>query len=178
MTAQQADHPHPSTSIGGTSSDPARRLKQIAAQELALRLDRFNYDDAWRLGCDLVDIARARKLPIAVAILFGEQLVFSAAREGTSADNDAWLRRKCRVTNRYRRSSLGIATEFALRGLDFATIARLDPSEFAASGGAFPLRVSESFIGVAAVSGLTDDEDHDLVVEALAKFVAEPRDAR
>lgn len=169
--------PHIDASIGATSADPARRLKQIAAQELALRFDRFGYDEAWRLGSDLVAVARARELPVAIALSFGEQLVFSAALDGTSADNDAWLRRKCRVTNRYRRSSLGVAAEFALGGLDFASVARLDPNEFAASGGAFPLRVGDSFIGVVAVSGLTDDDDHDLVVEALAKFVRAPRES-
>jgi uncharacterized protein (UPF0303 family) len=37
----------------------------------------------------------------------------------------------------------------------------------AAFGGAFPLRVRGSLIGAVGVSGLAQEDDHDLVVEVL-----------
>ncbi|NTW41365.1 MAG: hypothetical protein HGA44_16065, partial [Cellulomonadaceae bacterium] len=43
----------------------------------------------------------------------------------------------------------------------------LDPAVHALAGGGVPVRVHGSTVGVAVVSGLTDEEDHALVVEAL-----------
>jgi uncharacterized protein (UPF0303 family) len=49
----------------------------------------------------------------------------------------------------------------------------LDPALYAAHGGAFPIRVAGAgVIGVVAVSGLPQREDHALVVTALTQFLS------
>jgi uncharacterized protein (UPF0303 family) len=101
--------------------------------------------------------------------VFGDQQVFHSASEGTSADNDDWLARKFRVVRRFSHASLTIGTQFRARGLDFAVDSGLDPRLFAAHGGAFPLRVRGSIVGIVGVSGLTQFEDHELVVEVLSE---------
>ena len=147
-------------------------LERLAAEETELRFTRFDYDDAWRLGTMLVDAGRARSLPIAIDINRGGQQLFHYAMEGTSPDNDAWLDRKARVVLRYGASSLAVGERFRAKGTTFEAGSFLDPALYAAHGGAFPLRVAGAgVIGVVAVSGLPQTEDHALVVRALTQFL-------
>ena len=48
----------------------------------------------------------------------------------------------------------------------------LDRAAYAFAGGAFPIRVNGALVGTVGVSGLTDVEDHDLVVEALEELTS------
>ncbi|MFE1784410.1 heme-degrading domain-containing protein [Streptomyces sp. NPDC059506] len=149
-------------------------LAELEEQERRLVLSRFTHDDAWRLGSLLVDTARGRGLPVAVAIRRGAQLLFHHALEGTSAENDAWLERKHRVVERYAASSYLVGRRFVARGTTFEESSRLDPGAYAAHGGAFPLRIHRvGVVGSVAVSGLRQADDHALVVEALEQFLDE-----
>ncbi len=48
----------------------------------------------------------------------------------------------------------------------------LDPFDYALHGGAFPIAIKGSVvIGVITVSGLAQEEDHGLIVEAFTKFL-------
>ncbi|MFG1805920.1 heme-degrading domain-containing protein [Streptomyces sp. NPDC049040] len=150
-------------------ADPA----ELAEQERTLVLPRFTNDDAWRLGCLLVGLARERGAAVTVDIRRGGQQLFHCALEGTSPDNDAWLDRKARVVLRYGTSSLAVGERFRAKGTTFEEASRLDPARYAAHGGAFPLRVAGvGVVGVVAVSGLPQVEDHALVVAALTGFLA------
>lgn len=152
--------------------------ERLVAEEAELVFDRFTLDDAWALGIRLRASAAERGLPIAIAIWFGPQRVFHAALPGASADNDGWLDRKHRVVERYGRASLLIGEAFRANGEDFDTHARLDPREYAAHGGVVPLRVAGgTVIGAVGVSGLPQQEDHDLVVEHLRAYRREQRGA-
>jgi uncharacterized protein (UPF0303 family) len=150
----------------------AELLETLLAQERDIQFDSFGYADAWTVGSRVVELATRRGLSIATSIVFGDQQVFYSALEGTCADNDDWLARKFRVVRRYNHASLTIGTRFRARGLDFAVDSRLDPRLYAAAGGAFPIRVGGSIVGILGVSGLTEFEDHDLVVEVLSEHAA------
>ena len=68
----------------------------------------------------------------------------------------------------HERSSLRVGEQFRVDGGSFDADARLDPSEYAAHGGAFPLLVrGTGCVGTVAVSGLPQLEDHRLIVAAL-----------
>nr|BFE72411.1 hypothetical protein GCM10020092_057120 [Actinoplanes digitatis] len=48
----------------------------------------------------------------------------------------------------------------------------MDPADFAAHGGAFPVRVPNvGVVGVVTVSGLPQADDHALVVEAIEAYL-------
>ena len=144
----------------------------LAQQERDLVLPRFTNDDAWRLGCLLVELAREQGAAVTVDIRRGGQQLFHCALEGTSPDNDAWLDRKARVVLRYGASSLAVGERFRAKGTTFEAGSYLDPALYAAHGGAFPLRVAGAgVIGVVAVSGLPQTDDHALVVRALTQFL-------
>lgn len=147
--------------------DESARLEELRRRERAIQFDSFDHDDAFSLGSHLRDQAIERDLPIAVSIVFGDQRVFHAGMPGASADNDAWLERKFRVVRRWGESSFVVGTLFRSRGTTFEQSSRLDVDLFAAHGGAVPLFVRGSMIGIVGVSGLAQADDHELVLDAL-----------
>ena len=141
--------------------------EELLAQEEELQFGSFTNDDAWALGCALVEAARG--LPVAIDICRGEQRLFHAALEGSSADNDAWIERKNRVVRRFGHSSYYMGMS---EGGAFNASYLLDEAEFAAHGGAFPVRVRDvGVVGTVTVSGLPQEEDHRLVVAVLREFL-------
>ena len=151
-------------------------LDRLVAEEAELRFTSFTLDDAWELGVRLRAAAASAGHPVAIAIWFGPQRVFHAALPGSSADNDGWLDRKHRVVERFGHASMLVGEEFRAKGEDFDTHARLDPREYAAHGGVVPIRLEGgAVIGAVGVSGLPQQDDHDLVVEHLRAYLAAQR---
>ncbi|WP_367138756.1 MULTISPECIES: heme-degrading domain-containing protein [Streptomyces] len=157
-----------------SSEAAASEVAALEEDERRLTLHRFGNDDAWRLGSLLAGLARERGAAVTISIRRGAQQLFHCALPGTSADNDAWIARKCRVVERYGESSFLVGARFRAKGRTFEESSRLDPDRYAAHGGAFPLRVrGTGVVGAVAVSGLAQAEDHALVVEGLERFLAE-----
>lgn len=155
-------------------TDDARELiTRLEHQEQRLQFDRFDNTDAWNLGRRLVDLATHRDLPIAVDIQRGTQQLFHAALPGSTADNDAWIHRKIRVVQRYGASSYLVGRRLAATGRHLDADMGVDPAQYAAHGGAFPIRIPHvGVVGVVTVSGLPQADDHALVVEAIEAHLA------
>jgi uncharacterized protein (UPF0303 family) len=155
------------------SQGPDELLPTLEEQERQLVFPSFGYEDAWRLGTLLVELARERRAPVAIDIRCGIQQLFHCALPGSSADNDAWIDRKRRVVERYAASSYLVGERFRVRGTAFEESSRLDPDRYAAHGGSFPLRLSPDgpVVGAVTVSGLAQAEDHRLIVEALERYL-------
>lgn len=157
-----------------STEDVEATIAQVEQQERELVLTSFTHDEAWRLGCLLVELAEERDLPVTVDIRRGGQQLFHAAREGTTPDNDSWVERKVRVVERFGASSFLVGLRARARGTTFAEQHDLPLQQYAAHGGAFPLRVrGVGIVGVVTVSGLPQADDHALVVEALRAFHAD-----
>lgn len=147
-------------------------LEMLAAEQEELRLPTFDYDLAWHLGCLLQAEAKARALPVSITVAHGQDVMFSLLMPGATPDNLDWAARKRAVAHRFHRSSLAIRLEAEKGGYDLNTAFRLPPERFVASGGALPLMLrGGTLIGTAAVSGLPDVQDHQLVVDALRKLL-------
>src|SRR3954451_9271508 len=130
-------------------------IARLEEQERRLTFDRFDHDDAWALGCLLVDLATGRELPIAVDIRRGPQQLFHAAMPGSTADNDAWIQRKARVVERYGAASYLVGRRLAAKGQELDAGMGVNPADYAAHGGAFPVRIRHvGVVGVVTVSGL------------------------
>ena len=148
-------------------------VAELTSQEQELRWDRFDEDDAWRLGVALRTAARDRELPVAVDVTRGDQQLFHAALAGSSPDNDAWLARKARTVRRFHRSSLHVGQLCRDAGRPLEEVFGVSSLEYAAHGGAFPVTVTGvGVVGSVAVSGLPQLEDHALVVEVLRTVLA------
>ena len=140
----------------------------LEEQERRLVFERFDNTDAWRLGSLLVQLAVERGLPVAIDIRRGPQQLFHAALPGSTAENDAWILRKVRVVERFAASSFLVGRRLAGKGQELDASHGVDPADYAAHGGAFPVRVRDvGVIGVVTVSGLPQADDHALVVEAV-----------
>jgi uncharacterized protein (UPF0303 family) len=149
----------------------APSLQELAAEEDELQFESFDNGTAISLGSHLVDTALRDRLPVAVTVRRGGQVLFQAGLPGSTPDNDAWLDRKCRVVERFHRSSLRLKVSHTDPAVTVAQAYQLDPALFAPHGGAFPVIVrGVGVVGVVAASGLPDVEDHEFVVGALRSF--------
>ena len=148
-------------------------VAELAAEEQDLRFRSFTNDDAWDLGCALVAAARERRAPVVVDVRRNGHQLFRAALTGSSPDNDSWITRKQRVVHRFGHSSLHVRQASIERGTTFEEEFALDPAQYAAHGGAVPVVVrGVGPVGVVAVSGLPQVEDHRLVVAAIRAHLA------
>ena len=147
-------------------------LEELEAQERHLVFSQFTYEDAWALGSLLVEMAREGQAPVAVDIHRAGQQLFHAALPGSAPDNDAWIARKRRVVERFGSASYLVGARFRAKGSTFEDSSRLDPDEYAAHGGSFPINVEGvGIVGAVTVSGLPQLEDHRFVVAALEQFL-------
>ncbi|HCM26536.1 MAG TPA: heme-degrading domain-containing protein [Treponema sp.] len=146
-------------------------LDRIAAEEAELVLEKFDEDDAWKLGNLLAKEARARGAPVAVDIRRPGRILFHASLPGAAGDNDEWIRRKANVCFRMEKSSFAVGIALALSGKTIEEKHYVSSMEFSAFGGAFPIRVrGAGLVACATVSGLPQEDDHALVVACLREL--------
>jgi uncharacterized protein (UPF0303 family) len=147
-------------------------LPTLRQQEDELQFARFTNEMALELGMALVQAAQAQGKAVTIDITRNGQQLFHYAMPGTSADNDAWIRRKINVVNRFGHSSFYVGTTLRAAGQTMEEKYLLPSGEYAAHGGAFPLIIREvGVVGTVTVSGLPQREDHELVVTTLRQFL-------
>jgi uncharacterized protein (UPF0303 family) len=147
-------------------------LRTLLRQEEVLQMSEFTNEIAFDLGNRLVETARKKQQAITVDICRNGQQLFHCALAGTSADNDEWIKRKNRVVNRFGHSSFYMGNLYKSKNTTIEDSALLDPREFAPHGGAFPIIIKHAgVVGTITVSGLPQQEDHQLVVQVLAEYL-------
>jgi uncharacterized protein (UPF0303 family) len=152
-------------------------LDRLALQEQRLRFEKFDEHTAWELGAKLRALAESRKLPVVIDIRLTNRQIFHSALPGSSPDNLEWVRRKSNVVLRYLKSSYRMGRELAVKNDTLDQHRGVSPLDYAPHGGSFPIHVEGAgIIGALTVSGLPQREDHNLVVEVLATFLAQPLD--
>ena len=146
-------------------------IERIAGEEQRIRFDRFDYELAHSIGAALHEEAKRREAAVAIDVTaFGQQL-FHLAMAGTAPDNDRWIERKHATVLRFGKSSLRVGRELALEKLSIEERYHVSALQFAPNGGSFPIMLKGGgVIGAVAVSGLTQEEDHELVVSVLEQF--------
>ncbi len=150
-------------------------LEELAAQEHTVDFIRFGHADAWEVGASIVARAQREPLALTAAVFLGEQRVFHVGMPGTSADNDDWMQRKVAVVRRYDAASLHVTLRFRSFGVDEVSPRfGLDPRTHTLSGGAVPIRIAGTQVGVVVVSGLDEFEDHAIAFDALRAYSARP----
>ena len=137
--------------------------------------DRFDHDDAWRLGCAIVEKCRAENLTVTVSIRLGEQRVFHVGLPGSSADLDQWIERKSNIVTHFGESSMAVGEKYVRDGdlKSFFFAFALSPEKYFPSGGAVPLRVGGALAGVVALSGVDSPTEHRIAVTAMQEYLEE-----
>jgi uncharacterized protein (UPF0303 family) len=148
-------------------------IAELESQERRLQFATFDNDDAWRLGCLIVALAKERQLPVTIDIRRHGHQLFHAALPGTAPDNDMWIERKIRVVDRFGAASYLVGQRLSAKGRTLDESQGVEPLRYAAHGGSFPVRIRDvGVVGTVTVSGLPQADDHALVVEAIEKFLA------
>lgn len=143
-------------------------IETIRRQEAALVFEAFNEAVAFEIGSAIRERALKENLPIIVDIRTFDRPLFYAAMPGSNASNPDWARRKINVVKRYLRSTYRMVLEQQRPDRTFKVGEGLDIAEYVLAGGGFPVTVKGAgVIGVIAVSGLPEREDHNVVVDAL-----------
>ncbi|HEX8036847.1 MAG TPA: heme-degrading domain-containing protein [Ktedonobacterales bacterium] len=155
-----------------TQPDMQTLLQTLLQEEAEIQFTEFTNDTAWRIGSRFVEVARQESLGVTIDIRRHGHQLFHAALPGTSPDNDAWIKRKIRVVNRFGHSSFYMGNLYKSQGSTIEEKALLDPTRYAPHGGAFPIIIKGvGSVGTVTVSGLPQAEDHKLVVRILREFV-------
>ena len=147
-------------------------LAELLNQETILQFDGFNNDTAWQLGCHLKQLAEEKGVVIAIEIYAFNQTQFSYAMSGTQPDNFYWIKRKRQSVLRFGHSTYYLNQYNQSKNREFEQQVHIDALEYCAHGGAFPIIIKNcGLIGVVTVSGLPQVEDHEIVIEAIAKTI-------
>ncbi len=143
-------------------------LESLVQQENDLELVYFNQDVAWQLGTAIKQLAEQKGASISIEVFGFGQTLFQFCMLGSSADQLDWIRRKRNSVLYYGRSTYYLSLYNESKQRVFETQPHIDPNEYCAHGGSFPIRIKGSgLVGAVTASGLASIEDHQLVTQAL-----------
>ena len=156
-----------------TDAQTQAKLEAARAELAGLRLDKFDEDDAWRLGVLMRERAEADGLPIVIDIRLGDAPLCSIMMPGANASNFDWARRKRNLSLLVGQSSWELSLSQTL-GTDIVNLMGLDPRDYTPHGGCVPIRVVgvAGIVATVTVSGLPQEQDHIFAVEALKALKA------
>ena len=141
-------------------------VAELEAEFAQLRLSTMDHEAALALGEDLVRRSRAKGWPMAVSVKLGDHEVFHVALPGAKPINDNWVRRKRNLVELTGEPTFLVGQRLAAQGKTIEDLG-LSSVDFAPQGGGYPLIVNDAVVGSVIVSGVPQQDDHALVVEAL-----------
>ncbi|GAC1565712.1 MAG: heme-degrading domain-containing protein [Ktedonobacteraceae bacterium] len=148
-------------------------LNELRQQEEDIQFTSFTNDTALAVGMALLQEVRKRGKSVVIDITRGGQQLFHFAMAGTSIDNGEWIKRKNNVVNRFGHSSYYMGVSLRNMGQTIEEKYLISSGDYAAHGGAFPLIIKDvGVVGAITVSGLPQQEDHELVVSTLKQLLA------
>ena len=152
----------------GASED----IEKIAAQEAALVFPAFDEATAFTVGSAIRERGLHDKAPIIIDIRTFDRPLFYAALPGSTADNAEWARRKRNVVQRFLKSTYRMVLEQQRPDRTFKPGSGIDSADYVLAGGGFPVTVrGAGVIGVIAVSGLPERDDHGIIVATLCEHL-------
>ena len=152
--------------ILGNLSAQNENMKQEVLKKI--KLDSFNNRIGLEMGLVIVNLAKERNQNVAVKIERLNHTIFLFVDDNLPADKHLWLRRKANVTKHFEESSLSVKNDLINGNMTLEKTFALDEKEYLAKGGSIPIFVKNAgMIAIITVSGLHDEEDHKIIIEAL-----------
>ncbi|MFB9715778.1 heme-degrading domain-containing protein [Arthrobacter methylotrophus] len=150
----------------------------LERQEEELLFTSFDHADAWKLGSRLTEMAQVAGHSIGIDIRRPGLILFRAALPGITPDQESWIARKSALVLRMEASSALVEARLASAGIDAVAAGWLG-TDYAVTGGSFPVRVrGVGVVAAVTASGLSSQEDHDLIVEGIRQHLAAKMDPR
>ncbi len=133
-----------------------------------IELDSFSNRTAFEMASKIIELAKNRNQNIAVEIMRLNHTIFLYVDDNLPADKHNWLRRKANVTKQFEESSLSVKNDLKEGNMTLEKTFGLDEKDFIAKGGSIPIFIKNvGMVGVITVSGLHDEEDHKIIIDAL-----------
>lgn len=133
-----------------------------------IELEKFNNRIGMDIGMAIINLAQERNQHIAVKVERLNHTIFLYVDDNLPADKHHWLRRKANVAKHFEESSLSVKQDLKNGNMSLTETFALDEKNYLAKGGAIPIFVKDAgMIAVVTVSGLHDEEDHQIIIEAL-----------
>lgn len=133
-----------------------------------IELDSFNNRIGLEMGLAIVNLAKERNQNVAVQVDRLNHTIFLYIDDNLPADKHNWLRRKANVSKHFEESSLSVKNDLINGNMTLERTFALDNKEYLAKGGSIPIFVKNTgMIAIITVSGLHDEEDHKIVIDAL-----------
>ena len=159
---------------------PPRDPEEIDLLDRSLAFPSFTAHTAWKLGC----LLRTKLLPLATPCVVDISLAQSshclfhcATQSGTAPDHDAWVARKRNTVLRWARSTWSVGNKFGGDEAAFAAKYGVggEAARYAIHGGGWPVRVRgcEGVVAVVVVSGLKQEQNHAVIVQAVEELLQE-----
>jgi uncharacterized protein (UPF0303 family) len=146
-------------------------LKTLLQEEAELQFSVFTNETAYRIGNRIIEKAMRENKSIVVDIRRNSELLFYSRMDGTSSHNDEWVSWKNNVVHHFGHSSYYMHI-FLKSTTSTVEASGLNPNDYKAEGGAFPLLLEdEGIVGTITVSGLPGEEDHNMVTSVLREFL-------
>ena len=133
-----------------------------------IELNSFNNRLGMEMGLAIIDLAKKKNKNIAVQVERLNHIIFLYVDENLPADKHDWLKRKANVSKRFEQSSLSVKNDLVNGNMTLKETFALDDKEYLAKGGSIPVFVKNAgMIAIITVSGLHDEEDHKIIIDAL-----------
>ena len=147
-------------------------IETTMQQERLLRFDRFTNKDAWNLGAFIVRRAEEKDVAMAVSIRkLNGNIVFQHCSDGTTMNNENWIRRKFNTVLLTEGCSLRAWASSIIKNQDLAAQG-LDSKDYALCGGGFPIKLKTGeMVAALIVSNLPHLEDHAFLIDALCDYL-------
>jgi uncharacterized protein (UPF0303 family) len=146
-------------------------LEILTEQEKALVFDKFDAEDAWKIGNKIREKIVAQDSFATIDISCGERCLFSCCTEGVTPHNLTWIKRKRNTVLEFWQSSYFVTLNLEKNGKSLESRG-LQIVDYALSGGGFPIRLKNSgVIGAIVVSGMDQSIDHQVIVDAVSEYL-------
>ena len=147
-------------------------LPILREQEEKVRAEKLTAEDCLAIGLIMNRLAKEKyKKPCSFRIVTGGQTTFSYLMEGTDLFNEWWMDKKLNTCRLSGMSSMRTLVEIGEGNSPLLPDFEQE-NNFALCGGCFTLKNSAgAVIAYVLCSGMADECDHQLVVDALCEYL-------
>ena len=127
----------------------------------------------------ILERGERRRLPIAFEVYVRDRLAFRAALAGSNAENDRYLESKLKLARETGHPTLLTSRQYRDRLAADPSLRDERRESYGPYGGCVPLRTGDGAVaGYATVSGLSEQDDHAMVLWAIRAVAGAGEESR
>ncbi|CAO3588255.1 unnamed protein product [Absidia cylindrospora] len=150
-------------------------VETLLNEEKAIQFTKFTSHDALTLGLAILNKVKTdyNNHPVALDITVNGLILFRHAMDGTSPDNEMWIRRKSNSVNRFRHSSFWLGHQLITKNKPLEQAYFISEIDYATHGGSVPVIIKDvGMVGTITVTGLKQHEDHGVIIDCVKDMLS------